>query len=237
MFGFKRLLLRPSLNPMRYFFLLLFSSLLFTAYGQRKSDIGFYAGMTSYMGDINPNQLLYSPSMSIGGLFRYNFHERYSLKITGIMHSLKGNDEDFSRNIDYRNPPASFKTRIFDISSQFEINFLPYITGKDKGKGTSYVLGGLGMGIVMGSDVSGIGSVNPKTHFHIPFGLGYKYNATNRLGIGMEVSFRKTFSDNIDGVPNHLGESLVFNNDWYNSIGLFITYKFFKFAPDCPVYK
>jgi hypothetical protein len=37
-------------------------------------------------------------------------------------------------------------------------------------------------------------------------------------------------------VENQLGNTLLNNNDWYSFIGVFITYKFFKFAADCPAY-
>ena len=71
----------------------------------------------------------------------------------------------------------------------------------------------------------------------IPFGFGVKTNLTDRLSAGLEWSYRKTFYDKIDNVESPLGKSILHNNDWYSTYGLFITYKFVKFAADCPVYK
>ena len=31
--------------------------------------------------------------------------------------------------------------------------------------------------------------------------------------------------------------SVIHNNDWYSFLGVFITYKFFNFAAECPAYK
>ena len=45
-----------------------------TLSGQRSSDYGVMAGVTSYLGDINPNRLLYSPRLAGGIFYRYNFH-------------------------------------------------------------------------------------------------------------------------------------------------------------------
>jgi hypothetical protein len=49
-----------------WIFLLL--GLYSTAAGQRNSDYGIFAGVSSYLGDINPNRLMYSP-LPAGGIF------------------------------------------------------------------------------------------------------------------------------------------------------------------------
>ena len=63
-------------------------------------------------------------------------------------------------------------------------------------------------------------------------------NVAKRVTAGAEWSFRKSFNDRIDGLENPSGvHSVIHNNDWYSFMGIFITYKFFNFAGDCPAYK
>jgi hypothetical protein len=72
----------------------------------------------------------------------------------------------------------------------------------------------------------------------IPFGIGIKINVTKKITAGAEWSFRKSFNDRIDGLENPSGVySVIHNNDWYSFAGIFITYKFFNFAAECPAYK
>lgn len=194
---------------------------------QRYSDIGIIGGGTYYMGEINPTRHFYKLSPAMGVIFRYNINKRYAVRISGIYCGLKGSDFDFpDRNTPLRSP-QSFNKKVLDFSGQLEFNFLPYITGEDKWLYSTYISGGIGAGISIGS--------NP--FFTIPFGIGFKVNLSKRLSAGCEWSFRKTFIDSIDSVPNQLGNTIFNNNDWYSFIGIFISYKFFKFAADCPAYK
>jgi opacity protein-like surface antigen len=220
---------------MKNFFILIFVALAFTVNAQRNSDIGVLIGGAYYLGDINPGKHFYSPSFTIGGIYRYNFNKRYALRINGLYSRLVGNDDDFpDRNIPLR-PRVSFNTNIIDAVAQIEFNFLPYITGSEKGAFSPYVSAGFGGTLVLGSSVSN-SAVVPSNTLNFPFSAGIKYNVDNSLSIGAEWSFRKTFSDRLDGVEGLIENGLVHNNDWYSFVGVFITYKFFKFADDCPAY-
>jgi hypothetical protein len=192
---------------------------------QRNADIGILLGASSYLGEINPVRILYKPSPSVGGFFRFNIDKRYAVRLSGYYITLRGNTSDFpDRN--YPGPGnASFANRGLDIASQLEFNFLPYITGERKYISSTYLAGGLGFMAISGTN----GLI-------IPFGIGVKLNLGDRLSSGIEWSFRKTFNDNIDNLENQLGRTLINNNDWYSILGLFISYKFVKFAADCPVY-
>ena len=122
-----------------------------------------------------------------------------------------------------------------------EENFLPFVPNSGKWDCTPYVAGGLGYSLIVSSGVrTNLTSSyikNPVAHMTLPFGIGVKINLSRRVSAGGEWSFRKTFTDRIDFVQNPAGESsIIHNNDWYSFAGIFITYKFFKFAQDCPAY-
>jgi hypothetical protein len=216
------------------FLLILILSLSLTndIFSQRKADIGIFAGTSWYQGDINPSLPFYSADFAAGLIYRYNFHARTSVRVSGIWHNLSANDLDFMNDIQQARA-ASFNSEFIDMAVSWEFNFLPYRTAFRKTKHSPYVSAGIGYNLVLSSDAGS------NSHLTIPFGLGYKFNVTNRMSAGLECTFRKTFTDNIDGLENYsLNDDylLLGNKDWYTFAGIFITYKIFKFREDCPVY-
>ncbi len=202
------------------------------SFSQRNADIGIFYGISYYQGDINPYLPFYSSGFAIGALYRYNFHPRTSVRTSGKYHRLSGNDFDFANEIQ-QDRGASFHSEYIDLSATWEFNFLPYRTAFRKTKYSPYVSAGLGYHVLLSSDVTG------KNHLTIPFGLGIKANIFKRLSGGMEYSFRKTFTDNLDGVSNFSFDDkyrLFGNKDWYTFAGIFLTYKIFKYKEDCPAY-
>jgi hypothetical protein len=200
----------------------------FTLNAQRFTDFGVLFGGAYYNGEINPTRQFYKPSLSYGAFIRQNLNKRFALRFSGYYSHLKGNVNDFPDRVTHYIPPPreSFSKQVLDLTGQLEFNFLPYITGERNFLRSTYVSGGLGYGLFSGSSNSLL----------IPFGVGAKMNFGERLSAGIEWSFRKTFADDIDDYPNLLGNTLINNNDWYSFFGLFISYKFVKFAADCPVY-
>ncbi len=198
---------------------------------QRKADIGFFAGTSYYMGDINPSTHFYSPSLAIGPVYRYNFHKRSSVRFSGIYHRLKADPADF--DIYYPVPVAPFNASFVDLALNYEFNFIPYKTADRKNNQSFYTGFGIGYQMKITPDLA--------NNITIPFAIGYKFNAGKKLSAGVELSSRKTFFDEkIDGVGN-IGSTedkfhLVGNNDWYTFAGIFITYKIFNFREDCPTY-
>jgi hypothetical protein len=218
---------------------LLFISLFFLlaigiTHAQQKANIGIFAGTAYYMGDINPNRHFYRPRLSLGGFYRYNINSRYAIKASGYYASLSGNDLDFPQVLHPDRPmsPANFKTSLMDMAAQVEFNFLPFTPNTlGKWQYTPYISAGIAGSLIISSDV------DVPAFLSFPFGIGVKVNLSSRWGAGAEWSFRKTFSDKIDGLENPSGvQSLVHNNDWYSFMGVFITYKFFNFAKTCPTY-
>jgi opacity protein-like surface antigen len=211
--------------------ILIYSLLLFLIQNisaQRKADFGLFLGGGSYIGDINPGKQFYRPQPAAGLLVRLNINKRFAIRLNGTYVKLSGSANDFPNQVLSYKPGTSFSTNLFDFSTQLEINFLPYITGDKKWLCSTYVSGGIGYTI----NISG-----NKNFMTVPFGIGAKINITDRLSAGLEWSYRKTFFDRIDNYESPLGKSILHNNDWYSTYGLFITYKFVKFAADCPVYK
>jgi hypothetical protein len=207
--------------------LLLFPVLVFS---QRKSDIGFFAGTSYYMGDLNPQKHFYLPGYAIGPMFRYNFEPRNSIRLSGIYHNLQGNSQGYG-DVYVQSLNTEFDATFIDIAANYEINFIPYKTADKKKNKSLYLSAGLGYHVAL--------TGKAKNHFTIPFGIGYKFNVTKKLSAGAELSVRKTFNDSaIDGKTNISGNkiNLVGNNDWYTFAGIFISYKIFNFREECHAY-
>jgi hypothetical protein len=204
------------------------------AFAQRNANVGIFAGTAYYMGDVNPNQHFYNPTLSLGMIYRYNLNKRYALLGNAYYAKLSGSDLDFPEILHPDRPysPALFNTSLIDLGLQVEFNFLPFVPNVGKWEYTPYISTGVAGALVLNSDAS---SVN---HLSFPFGIGLKLNLTSRISTGFEWSFRKTFNDMIDGVENPSGSlSIIHNNDWYSFLGVFITFKFFNFAEVCPAYE
>jgi hypothetical protein len=204
----------------------------FNVSAQKNSDIGLFAGTSYYMGDLNSAVHYAAPSFAVGPIYRYNFNERNSIRGHAFYHGLSGSDPDYSGYIS-AGQRTDFATKFVDLGLDFEFNWKPYKTAYRKTKSSPYVFVGLGYGLMV------VPAPNVKSHFTMPFGLGYKINVGRWLSAGAELSSRKTFSDLVDGVSNPpLDAAITFfgNRDWYFFTGVFVTYKIFKFWDECPAY-
>jgi len=203
-------------------------------FGQRNANIGIIGGISYYMGDINPSRHFYNPSYALGGIYRININPRYAVRGNVYYTTLSGSDTDFPalKHPDRPYEPAAFSTSLLDMNLQGEFNFLPFTPNVGRFNYTPYVSCGIGFSMAMSSDA---GAAH---HFTFPFGIGAKLNITDKISTGLEWSFRKSFTDMIDGIENPTGiQSSIHNNDWYSYLGIFITYKFFNFATQCPAYE
>jgi hypothetical protein len=228
-----------SLLPGLLFLFSLFVSL--NSFSQRKSDIGVFAGTNYYMGDLNPSKQFYLPGYSAGPIFRYNFEPRNSIRVSALYSKLQGNTSGYG-DAYVESLNTSFNTNLVDFAANYEFNFIPYKTANRKLKQSLYLTAGLGYYIVLSTSARQLPSSGflSNNHLTIPFGMGYKFNATKKLSAGFEITERKTFNDSaLDGMLNIGSESekaLLGNKDWYTFAGIFITYKIFSYREDCPAY-
>ncbi len=213
-----------------FFICFLFVCLTLSLQGQRNSDFGGFAGVSSYLGDINPSRLLYSPQPAGGIFYRYNFHPRQSLRASLFMGGLSANDLDFNNSFQTARA-ASFSGTITEFALQFEFNFLPYTTDGKSWDYTPYISGG-----------GGIAFINTAAFTYvpvIPFSIGFKANIYKNLGLEAEYGFRKTFYDNFDGLKDLVAPgdvAWIHNNDWYSFTGIALTWKIYSKLAGCPAY-
>jgi hypothetical protein len=207
---------------------------------KKDHEIGVFAGISYYMGDLNPQKVFHEIDPSIGIVYKIDINPRYAFRFSGIFGSLHCTDAS-SKNGYQIARNYSFRVPITEFASMVEFHFFPYKPESRYEFITPYV--GVGIGVlIIPSQQSSI-PVKPV----IPFGVGCKYAINKRLGISVEWTYRKTFTDYIDQLPNDVyTQTPIFENkqrsffgskDWYSFAGISLTYKFALGSSKCPAYR
>lgn len=197
-----------------------------------RMEIGVGAGMMGYLGDFNGS--LTKDLQPMGSVVaRYNFNPYMGLKLSGSYDKLKGSSADVKTYYpDYQEQPYEFSNSLVDVSLTYELNFLPYGTGRDylgAKRLTPFVFAGLGATYASG------GGNNAFTA-NVPLGLGVKYKAGKRLNVGLEWAIHLSLSDKLDGAkdPYYVESSGAFKNtDCYSALQLTVTYSFMAKCRTC----
>jgi hypothetical protein len=213
----------------------LFFSLSLISAGQRNSDYGVFAGISSYIGDINPGRLLYSPLPAGGIYYRYNFHPRYSLRGNLFVGGLKAYDSDFNNSFQ-SSRGAYFKGMVSELAIQFEFNFLAFSTQGKLWDFSPYCAAGTGLTYI---NTTSNNTTTVTFKPVIPFSVGFKANIYKNMGLEAEYGFRKTFYDNFDGLKDPVSPSdigWIHNNDWYSFTGIGLTWKIYSRLAGCPAF-
>ena len=224
------------------FFFIVLTSVGFT---QRTAEIGVLAGRSYYLGELNPRTHWGNGvgSSTIGGVFRYNLNQRYTLKASIVRTTLAAKDEWESFQFNTQRL-ASFENTITEFAGVIEFNFLPYEMGDKRHFFSPYLFVGLSYFL---NDVSTtVEGFEPAPSnqdgggkIALPFGPGLKLSLGRNWAFSMEWGFRKTGYDLIDGLENRTDKvyesGKVYDNDWFVVSGFMLTYKLTDEGP-CPVY-
>lgn len=196
-------------------FLLFFAVLpLFAA--SQNFHFSVRAGVASYDGDLKKKSFSFSQPSFIGSLgAKYDFSEHITGRAYFSMTSLqaddkKGNDYMRTRNL-------SFKTHLMELELGAQYNFLnlnyswwtpyiyagvgafhfnPYTTDAEGEKVYLHNLSTEGQGVVPGVKKYGL------TQISMPFGLGAERAINEDMKVGLEMGYRKLFTDYLDDVSN-----------------------------------
>jgi hypothetical protein len=192
----------------------------------QRNEVGVFLGTSYYLGDLNPSKQFFLTKPAGGIIYRYTISSHWNLKFDGLLGSVAGDDAKSKANVE-RN--LSFKSNIFEASSQLEYNFSPYITGSNRNNNiTPYVFTGLAMFYFnpqaeyngVWYDLQPLGTEGQRTsestlkpysltQLSIPFGLGVKYSLGNKICMGAEWGLRKTFTGYIDDVSGIYADPTV----------------------------
>lgn len=198
-------------------------------------EVGVFGGGSNVIGDVGSTQYINPNSFAFGAIAKWNRSPRHSFRASVIFSKLQGKD---SKSGDPRRQQRNydFETQSVEISGGMEFTFLDFDLHDSALKVTPYLYTGISAlhhdnyffdanGIYTSENTS-------SWAWGIPMVVGVKANITTHFILALEVGFRYTFSDEIDGsVPDspersNLSFGNTNSNDWYNLTGLTLTYTF-----------
>jgi hypothetical protein len=178
------------------------------------AELGLYGGTSNFVGDVGYGFI--PKGYSAGLVYRYQFDERYGLRVQGTYGKISAQDSDSPAK--YKtNRNLEFESSIFEGALMIEFNFFKYITGSKKYWHTPYIFGGLAFfnfnpqasfeGELyelqpLGTEGQGTSLSNNAPYglwgLNIPFGLGYRVSVSENVSFSAEVGFRSTSTDYLD---------------------------------------
>ena len=197
-----------------FFIIVFLCGMLSIVTAQRGWEIGGWGGVSNYFGDLNTNFDVTKPRLAGGAIFRYNFNERLGVKFSANYGEV-GADDAESSNPYERARNLSFKSSIFDVTSQFEFNFLPYVHGSEEHFYTPYLFAGLSIfrfnpkaelngEFVELRPLGTEGQFKGEEYFTVQgglaYGIGFKFDLNEVWSINVELSGRSLFTDYLDDV-------------------------------------
>ena len=174
----------------------------------QKNELGIMLGASNYHGDLAYNIVRNESYFSGGGYYRINFNEYWSMRPTISYMQIGGADSNFA---EYELRNLSFSNRIYEVSNVMEFNFQPFSSRYYHQSNTFYLMAGIA-GFIHNPKANLNGEMvelkpaqteNVKyslAQISIPFGAGFKQSFGQNLILGLEVGWRKTFTDHLDDV-------------------------------------
>ena len=194
--------------------LLLCCALALTAHAQKGLELGASVGVGHYFGDLNTDFSLNDPGLAASAMARYNFSNRWALRVGGAFTRVSASDAD-SRNIFERARNLDFRSNVFDGALGMEFNFLQYEHGSRDRFYTPYLFAGLlvshfqpqaeldGTFVNLrdfGTEGQFTGEEYFTTSLGIDYGIGLKLDLSYEWSLNFEANARYLFSDYLDDV-------------------------------------
>ena len=223
----------------RYFYTILILLAVQVASAQQH-EIGIFAGGSNPISDIGRGYYVLPNRPAVGGVYKWNFHERMSVRVQLTGTQLYGNDRQ-SDIAGKRKRDFSFKTDVTEMMTGVEFHFREYrIEHLIDRPWTPYVFVGIGgfwhddlyFDNTTAQPLEAENTTRREFDAMLPVALGIKKKITQRLILAGEVGFRYTLTNNVDGnAPTHQG--FMFGNlgrsyDWYTMVGASLTYTFWE---------
>jgi hypothetical protein len=183
-------------------------------------------GLAGYQGDLKAHSVSLSQTKIMGSIgVQYDLSEHLTARSYLTLTSLKANDKKGTSVMQQRN--LNFQTKLFDweLTAQYRLfslndrwwspylfagigfyHFNPYTKDSSGKKVFLKPLSTEGQGFSPG--------VNnyPLTGFSLPFGVGFSYALNEDMRLGLELGYRKIFTDYLDDVSsNYIDKTTLLN--------------------------
>lgn len=183
-------------------------------------EAGLTLGGSSYQGDLSPEAVNLSTGKihpSLGLFFRYNFNKYLSARANFSYGKISG-DDALSKDESRTGRNLSFQSNLIEFGITGELNIFGFQPKGLQGRYSPYLFGGIAVfrfnpeteynGELVelqplgteGQGMEGFADRYKLTQIAIPMGAGMKFAISERLTIGAEIGFRRTFTDYLDDV-------------------------------------
>ncbi len=236
-------------------FLLSFWGLFFvnaTSLSAQYNEVGIQLGVSRYKGELSAHSFNTRFIHFAGGVFfRHNWNLHWSW-IAELNYGKVSGDDALSKTSFEQNRNLNFYSTIWDFTPGVEFNFFRYETGNSSYPFTPYLFTGLSIfkfnpksaGVELqplGTEGQGFaGRPNPyrRVALAIPIGGGIKISLGQSVGIGIQVSARRTFTDYLDDVSTTYPDINQLRASRGNDAALFSDPGAFNDSiPDYPIYE
>jgi hypothetical protein len=216
------------------------------------NEIGIQFGLSRYKGELSPHSFDTKFIHLAGGVFfRHNWNRHWSWIAELNFGKVSGDDAQLKTAFE-QNRNLNFYSTILDITPGIEFNFFPYETGNSAYPFTPYLFTGFSIfkfnpkssGVELqplgteGQGLPGRPDNYRRLSFALPIGGGLKISVGQSVGLGIQVSARRTFTDYLDDVSttypdlNQLQAARGTEAVYYSDPGVFN-----DSIPDYPVYE
>ncbi len=196
----------------------------------QEGEFGISAGAAHYFGELNTRAGLNRPKPALGLFFRKQFGNYIGLRVAAHYAQLGYSDVYNTSNEFQQRRNLSFNSNIWELALQGDFNFYKFVPGDPYHSFTPYIT--LGAGIFsydpyayyqgqkiylrpLGTEGQGYDQYPDRKPygsmaFCVPFGVGVKYNLTERMNIGFEIVHRFTNTDYLDDVSKTFVDPSIF---------------------------
>jgi hypothetical protein len=181
-------------------------------------------GIANYQGDLQAKRVTFKQAKFLGSLgAQYDLSEHFTARTYFTLSSLQADDKKGTSSMQMRN--LNFATKLFEweLGVQYNIlslnnswftpylfagvglyHFKPYTRTQDGTKAYLQPLSTEGQGIMAGKKEYKL------TQFNIPLGIGATYAINEDIRVGLELGYRKLFTDYLDDVSTeYVDEALL----------------------------
>ena len=181
-------------------------------------EFGFSLGAAHYFGDLNNRAGLNRPKPAVGIFFRKQFGNYIGMRVSAH-YAQVGYADKYSKNEFQKLRNLSFNSNIWEFAIQGDFNFFRFVPNDPDYLFTPYVTLGVGAfsydpyAFLAGTKefLRPLGTEGQNSNYDgrkqystmalcIPFGVGIKYNLTEKVNVSFEIANRFTTTDYLDDV-------------------------------------
>ena len=223
------------------------------------NEIGLFFGGTNYVGDVGPTTFInpfYKDNINgdiqnmsngvFGIIYRKNLSNRFVIRL-GFNYAKIQSSDFWKGSANYRAERGKyFKNNLNEFHIGLDFNFLEFETSSNDFELTPYINSGLSFirydALHYPIGINEAQSYGKDNDIALPITIGLKIKPLNSFVIGVEISAKHSFTENLDGSYPDFKDSSIYSQrpfgsnlsqDWYVYSGITLTYLFGNYECDC----